>query len=73
MIVRLQSSVSDFAARLSETIAWCSGQSLIWNPAESPEIQQRRKLGEEAAELAARAWHLTRYNPVKYILRWRSE
>lgn len=73
MIDRLQSSVPDFAVRLSETIAWCSGLPLDCNPAESVEIQQRRKLAARAAELSAHAWHLTPYNPLKYILRSRSE
>ena len=73
MIERLQSSVSDLSVRLSEAIAWCSGQSLHCNPAESPEIQRRRKLGEKAAELSGQAWRLAWNNPLKYILRLRAE
>lgn len=72
MIERLQSSVSDFATRLSETIAWCSGQRLECNPEESHEIQRRRKLGEEAAKLSGCAWLVPTYNPLKYILQRRS-
>lgn len=56
MFDQLQSRVPLFRRRLSETVAWCIGQPLESSPAESAEIQKRRKLGEEAGKLTQRAF-----------------
>lgn len=56
MFDQLQSRSPLFQTRLSETVAWCTGQPLESNPVESVEIQQRRRLGEEAGKLAQRAF-----------------
>jgi hypothetical protein len=55
MFDQLQSLVPLFEIRLSETIAWCMAQALESDPVESLEIQQRRRLGEQAAKLSHRA------------------
>jgi hypothetical protein len=56
MFDQLQSRLPLFRTRLSETVAWCTGQPLESNLVESSEIQQRRKLGEEAGKLTQRAF-----------------
>src|SRR5262249_10502916 len=53
-----------FQRSLSETIAWCLGQSLENDPAESPEILERRRLGQEAAKLLGLAF---RKSPENYL------
>ena len=52
----LQARLPNFRVRLSETVAWCSAQTLESNPVESPEIMQRRRLAEEAAKISRRAY-----------------
>ena len=56
MFNQLQSLVPLFEIRLSETIAWCAAKGLEPDPVESLKIQQRRRLGEQAAKLSHRAW-----------------
>jgi hypothetical protein len=45
-----------FCMRLSETMAWCTGQVLESNPVESTEIQERRRLGAEAGKLVQQSF-----------------
>lgn len=56
MLEHLQSRIPGFGKRLAETIAWCSAQVVEANPAESTEIQERRTLGAQAADLSRRAF-----------------
>jgi hypothetical protein len=56
MLDRLQSRLPLSRTRLSETMAWCAGLPLKSAPVESAEIQQRRRLGEEAGKLSQRAF-----------------
>jgi hypothetical protein len=56
MFDQLQSRLPLFRTRLSETMAWCAGLPLESDPAESAEIQQRRRLGKEAGKLSQRAF-----------------
>jgi hypothetical protein len=55
MFDQLKSEVLSSRSRLSETVAWCTTQPLESNPLESEEIQERRRLGGEAAKLVRRA------------------
>jgi hypothetical protein len=56
MFEHFQSHVPDFRTRLSEAVAWCSAQPLGSDPVETPEIQERRKMGEHAARLSRRGY-----------------
>jgi hypothetical protein len=56
MLDKFESALPSFRKRLTETIAWCTSKHLESNPPESAEVKERRKLGEEAAKLAHRAY-----------------
>src|SRR5579863_5796094 len=45
-----------FRRSLAETIAWCGNREIIPTAEESEDIKKRRKLGEQAGELAHRAF-----------------
>src|ERR1700722_1916543 len=48
---------SDSLSRsLAETIAWCGGERIIRLTEDTDDIKRRRSLGEQAAELAHRAF-----------------
>jgi len=71
MFEHFQSDVPSFRTRLSETIAWCSAQPLVSNPAETAEIWERRRMGEKAAELSRRGHVSPSF--WKSLLQWRAK
>jgi hypothetical protein len=50
-----------FRQALSETVAWCSGQTIETDPVEDAEIIKRRRFGEKAARLGRRAFLAERF------------
>ena len=71
MFDELKSRLPSFQTRLSETIG-CMAQPLQSDPLESEEIQERRRLGEEAAKLAQQAHQSDPVNFSKSSLRHRA-
>lgn len=72
MYDQLQPRLPGFRTRLSETVAWCTGQVLETDPIESLEIRERRKMGEQAGKLYQRARLSHAPGLWKYYLRRRA-
>jgi len=53
--------LASFQQAFSETVAWCSGQTIETDPVEDAEIIMRRKFGEKAARLVRRAFLAKRF------------
>lgn|SRR5579872_871518 len=72
MLDRLQSSVPNFDARLSETIAWCSGTTPSIDYKAGARAQEVLRLRAKAGLLLFQASRRSTYNPTKYLLQNRA-